>query len=789
MNHLLNFFPIINQQKLSLNYSLIEIGSIPEGVDLPHNLQLIRSHVQREYGTPATSIIRDGKRFLAVGTKPKKKPYPVTIEAPILQGLVVPLKLISGTTKLNLAGTTEEAQQITTNFLNFELRSALRSDEERLWKGNSPYIFYTKRPIRLSKNGNDVDLYPGFACRVQFVPDVGFGLVVDTLSIFVDAKTLAERKTQGEDWRNLVGRHFVYEFGSRWYFIQLKNVEKKTIAEAQFSDPRSGATINLFDYLGDRWKDYKPERLQNLKQDDLAVTYGSASHQGERYAAASLIRLRYKTSEEPAQDHHKESIVDVDDKMQDLQTIIDKYLNNKVKLEGNTLNITDQPASIPYHVFPIPSQRFGQDRVMPRPQTDPQKIKDSWRRRKNWLEDPDIRIYSRDGAITSQFFMMPSSLTNDEDVADQIEQDIKEAVQKYCPVPYNPKLVVWDDENAQSVPLIREAIDELKKSMIEAGNSCVVVVLPSRRAKVDIGKMRRHIKKFFSPEIRTKCVQASELIRLMEIAQKGDSKDVGRYQSYLTFTALDILVTSGYRLWVLNEPLNYDLYIGIDVLNNIAGFTFVAAGGAICRFIPSHSDQKEQLSAEQVADVLGKHFREIIPRFKEIMGRLPKHIVVHRDGRWYNTESQGFNFITDQLFHEKLLPENVVKGVVEIQKTNAQRWRVFAHDKNRFQNPLVGTYYIFARQRGIICTTGRPANIPGTSQPLLVNIVEGNLDMEKVLRDIYWLSILAWSKPDGVQSLPITIKLADAWLEPLGMAIDENEALFEALQDKLISAK
>lgn len=768
---------------------MIEIGSIPEGVDLPHNLQLIRKYVQREYGTPATSIIRNGKRFLAVGIKPRKKDYPAIIDAPILQGLIVPLQLTSDTIKLNLTHPSEDDQQIITNFLDFDLRSALRADNERLWKGNSPYIFYTKRPVPLRDNTNGVNLYPGFSCRMQFVPNVGFGLVIDTLSVFTDARTLAERKADGEDWRSWIGRHFVYEFGLRWYFIQLKNVEKKTIAEAQFIDPRSSVTTNLFDYLNDRWKDRKPEHLQLVTRDDLAVTYGSSTQQGEKYAAASLIRLRYKTNEEPARNYHKETIIDAEDRFHYLQKIIRKYLNGKVRLAEIPLSITDQPASIPYRVFSIPSQLFGKNQVLPAPQINPQTIEDNWRKRKDWLQNTNIGIYSRSDGLTSQFFMMPSSYTDDEDLADQIEQDIKRAVQKYCPIPYNPKLVVWDDENAQDIPQIRAELGELKKSMVNAGISCAVVVLPTHRSKLDTGKLRRHIKKALSPEIRTKCVQGSELIHLMQAAQNKDRKTVGRYQSYLTYTALDILVTSGYRLWVLNEPLHYDLYIGIDVLNNVAGFTFVAAGGAICRFVSSSSDQKEQLSAEQVADVLGKNLREIIPRFKELSGRLPSHIVIHRDGRWYNSESQGFKIVTDKLFHEGLLPENVVKGVAEIQKTNAQRWRIFARDENQILNPIIGTYFIFTPQRGIICTTGSPARIPGTPKPLLVNIVEGSLDIEKELRDIYWLSMLAWSKPDGVQSLPITIKLADSWLEPIGADINENEALFQAIADKSIIPK
>src|SRR5262249_54311105 len=92
-------------------------------------------------------------------------------------------------------------------------------------------------------------------------------------------------------------------------------------------------------------------------------------------------------------------------------------------------------------------------------------------------------------------------------------------------------------------------------------------------------------------------------------------------------------------------------------------------------------------------------------------------------------------------------------------------------------------------KQGLICTTGIPGRIPGTVKPLLINIAEGNLDIEKVLRDVYWLSVLAWSKPDGVQSLPITIKLADDWLEPIGAIVGENEALFETLEDKIIVPK
>ncbi len=178
--------PIINQTQLSVHYRSFEVGSIPEGVDLPHNLQLIRRYVQLEYGTPATWITRGGKRCLAVGTAPKKD-YPTALNAPILQNLLVPLRLMSGTTEISLNNPIEDNQQIVMNVLDFNIRSALRADEERLWKGNSPYIFYTKKQFSLGDTADAIALYPGFSCRVQFVSHIGFGLVIDTLSVFTDS--------------------------------------------------------------------------------------------------------------------------------------------------------------------------------------------------------------------------------------------------------------------------------------------------------------------------------------------------------------------------------------------------------------------------------------------------------------------------------------------------------------------------------------------------------------------------------------------------------------------------
>jgi hypothetical protein len=405
-----------------------------------------------------------------------------------------------------------------------------------------------------------------------------------------------------------------------------------------------------------------------------------------------------------------------------------------------------------------------------------------WQTRLKWLQDERIGPLDRSG-IRNQFILIPLSLAVQEALMDQIQDDLVAAVNQISTVAYQPTAVVWDDQGVQTIPQFRRALAGPKQQMQRSGVACALVILPEGLSRQDSGKLRRHIKRMLYPQVRTKCVLADNLVGYLE--PNGDEYRVidRRYGSYLRNTALDLLVTSGYWLWALAEPLHYDLYVGVDVLHNTAGFTFVGASGAICRFRPSTSEQREKLSAEQMAQELLENLGELIPRIRDETGALPRHLVVHRDGRFYDTEQQGMDHAIEQLCRRGLLPPNVEVGVVEIHKDHAARLRMFSRLDGRIVNPWVGSFHILDAQQGVLCTTGYPGIHQGTAKPLVVEIVSGNLDIDKVLRDVYWLSVLSWTKPDGLQGDPVTIKLADDWLEPIAARISEDEGLFEPLTD------
>jgi hypothetical protein len=769
-----------------LGYRLIEIDGLPKGKTYHHNLQRVRTSVGLTYGTPAALIRGHDRYYLAVALEGKKQTIPDEFDVPILQGLAARLRMVPNVVStLDLADLTETEEIIATTFLGFALRSSLR-DQLSLWQGASALQYYTKEPVLLSGNGHrpHVALYPGFSYRFLRLPEQGLCVAVDCVHVYTDTRTLAERVDAGEDWRRFLSRYFVYEFGPQWYFIQLQEVSGHSIRDARFPDrSRPEVITNVYDYTRERWRGHETPRLRQIRPMDSALVYNYPGDSAQSQGATTLARLRYQTEDPEVARYHQATILKPAQRLPKIQGLIETYLNGAILLEGRTVEINREPVEVPRKVFPLPAQRFGHDRVLSAPSQSPHDISNMWKTRLAWLRDKQIGPFTQTG-ITNQFLLVPMSTATDEALLERIQEDLTQVVQRFYPNTYSPALAIWNDQGVQNVPQLKQALNIPKTQMERTGLVCATVLLPAGwSTRRSISKLRLHIKKILHPAVRTKCLQVDEVLRFLQYDGRQYSVADNRYWSYLTFTALDILVTSGFWPWVLAEPFHYDLHIGIDVLNHTAGFTFMADGGRICRFHPSTSEQSEKLSAQQLAQVMQDHLRELVPRIKQETGRKPRHIVLFRDGHWHDTEQEGLDRAINQLQREGVLEQNVLIGVVEINKSNAERLRLMAKQNGQILNPPIGSYHVFNDCTGLLCTTGYPAHMPGTASPLIVKIVYGDLDITKVLRDVYWSSALAWTKPDGIQSNPIMIKLADDWLESFAAGLDDNEGAFDTLKD------
>ena len=98
-----------------------------------------------------------------------------------------------------------------------------------------------------------------------------------------------------------------------------------------------------------------------------------------------------------------------------------------------------------------------------------------------------------------------------------------------------------------------------------------------------------------------------------------------------------------------------------------------------------------------------------------------------------------------------------------------------SRNQEEYDNPAIGTWYTPDVQTGYLCTTGAEFRNQGTSKPLCVRLISGDLPFEAALRDVFYLSTLAFTKPDYCSRLPITTKLLDNRLRDQASEYDEDE--------------
>jgi len=255
--------------------------------------------------------------------------------------------------------------------------------------------------------------------------------------------------------------------------------------------------------------------------------------------------------------------------------------------------------------------------------------------------------------------------------------------------------------------------------------------------------------------------------------------------------ALGIITEAGVKPWVLADSLNHDLHIGIDLLYGHIGYHFLYDKGG--RRIITESGESSQrgrmheaIKSPEIRNRLVHTIRFIIKQGIQI-----NNIVVHRDGRWWPSESIGFKEAISILQHEGLLNQTLQYSVVEIHK-NHLPIRLFTHnygERIEFRNPLPGTFLIMDSERILLTTTGRPGsweNYSGrTASTLLLDVVEktDKIENKKIAEDVYRLTHLNWSSPDIDISLPVTIRWTDEALrETLRSACDDEEDLANLIE-------
>ena len=484
----------------------------------------------------------------------------------------------------------------------------------------------------------------------------------------------------------------------------------------------------MYSYTKEKWGSGQWPYIRDLSPDGSGILYRYPGNRDlERHGAAALCKLIYPTEDPGVKKLHPRSIYLPEDRFSAATDILNSHIAG-VELNGRHISISSEPLLADLTDLPIPDLRYGRGAVLhvKRHQSDAGvEPRDYPKARMQYLLDSE-KGYWDTSSFRAQFLLLPMTL--DRKVAEGFKREFQAEIGRVSRQEYTTSEILYDDSRCRS---LYQYVQEIKGKLAENGVSAgyVLLVLPSGKDKSTIRDLHNFLKKEMWPQVQFQCARSEE------IATRHPFQ--GKARSYLRYLALGMLLVNRKWPFVLATPLNYEVYVGIDVLNGRAGFTFLYRNGEECYFHDYRSRQPEKLTTKQIRAVLYKHLKEDLLR----LNLRPKAIVVHRDGLAFDTEVEGMKQAFRTLQDEGYLDVSARLIVVEIHKTSALPIRIARElPGKRLVNPGIGTYRVVNGREGLVCTTGYPFNLQGTARPLHCRIVYGEVELEKVLQDVFSLS-------------------------------------------------
>ncbi len=769
--HLLNLYEIANLAELSTRYRLVKIDG-PFGLDrddddlVERNLSLLTKMIAFHERVPVALVRRDHSAFLAVpaALKLSNLDYPLSPH-------VVTLQPQQETEELDFSKWSPDTGTVGLAFLRYHLSSPLMHNDS-LWNyGTSSY--YCKRPVNFKQDSRDVDVYEGFGFRLVVI-DGRVYLAISLKYKYVHTAWLVEAYDEA-GMRGLKMRHMLYHFGHRWYPVQFLDLVGRSVGETRFMPDGSAQPISVQDYTIQKAGSHPPNWVSCLDPKSPAIFYRSPGNEKRRYGAAALCKLMLSTDDPRVKGMHRLSVKSPEERFR-LTTELVRTHFSEACFEGHGIVVAPAPLRRALSAFSVPDLRFGQGTVLKTKSAaypSGVSLRGLGKTRMDYLLDQHVGL-AVSGTLDPQYFIAPESLPRE--VVEDFQNRLTKTVRQFTHVPCRMEFILYDDKGART---LKQQVDAIVLAIQKAGvtHGHRVLVLPEHAKPA----LHNYIKRTLHETLQLQCVSAGKVNDFYAFdAQNGRPKYLvrrdleGRYISYLRYTALGLMIVNRQWPWVLDRSTKYDVYIGLDVLNNTAAFTFFYEGGRKCFVRSCRSQQKEKLLRRQLRSVIYEHLRQ------DLQGAVekPRSVILRRDGKLFHGEWLGFQDAVRQLIADGLLPSNVLIGAVEVHKHSALGIRIVAERDGGLVNARVGTWFALSDREGVVCTTGYPFTLPGTANPLTVRIVRGALTLHDVLEDTFVMSLLSWPVPDRCMRLPIDIKLCDDFLRSVAADADDDEATF-----------
>jgi hypothetical protein len=795
-----NIFPITNLAQLSSHYQLYFIkGLEPTHPEYYQNRQILQKQLSYQLQNPVLVVERDGLPYLVVRSDMQYKLPPRFV---IVTGKAVSFEQRHAPQQVDYTKRSELNDAICLRFLQFAIQGVIRQQYRDLWQTQSGMPFYTKTPIPA---GHKRERFDGFTIRPMVSHDGGIGLCVD-----VTSKTLSRyplptflARDQFHRWK---GKNSIYKYGEDWFEIQINSLGE-TYSE-HLLVLEDNKVVSLQEYITQNADEPLPPEIAQLSPDTSVIVY--FNNRGEERAAPTpLCYPIYGTDDEQTGMQHKGTILQAHDRYPKIGDVVKDYLSN-LHMGDTPILVADEALPKPpeQRSFQVPDLRFGHETTLSVRGTNgalKTALSELGRTRVDLLRDASKGFYiSR--PLDQQYLILPMSVYRSWGKT-FIRDVTAEMKQQYPAEPYAPQVIPYDDSGkstfVQQGRKLRKFIRGRKwkpgfavimihhsdDKQVRDEDQLAALVLRELRKQGVHGAVIHNV-------TGTQCYEYTPSSPEPSYVWSNDRNKRGQLAGYIRNVVLNkILLTNSIWPFVLETPLHADVTIGLDVKGRTASLVVVGKRGSrIRRSLPYESKQKEKLLDGQARkyflEVLQDEIRALEP------GETIRHIVVHRDGIAFESEIQGIRAAIETLKQEGDLPSDATLTILEIAKSAMVPVRLFDVTKREGKtpwvtNPEVGDWYMNTDTDAYLCSTGRAfekrGKQRGTTQPLHVHYVEGELSFLECLEDVYALTVLAWTRPEDCSRVPITIRLNDRFLREEATDYDNETLEFSYDPQEVIS--
>lgn len=778
--HETNVYLIENLEDLNLQYRLYSVKGIPIDSDEYHqNKQLLVDKLSRITKSPCICFTRNDETLIA---QPDK--YPVLPKSFDVVRATAKIEMLPDLQTLDFTNLQGDDMSIALRFLNFWFQNPLHRNPN-LWQTQSGYPFYQKKPDQqFRRDSDDIDLYRGFTFRIVALPENKIGISIDTRSKYVARHPLPTSISNNE-FKKIKGANCLYQYGDYWYEIRIAAMNNLKCEEVPLPDGS-----NLFANVHKMAGAYKSPELMSLPKDCSVLIY--YTHQNEsRNMPSGLCKLTYGTNHPQIKKYHQMTIKPPIVRYTEIAFIVENYFRN-LRVNNTDIKISDKPYIVDGTVLDFPDLEFGNNVVLSSTNA-PGAIGCDFRQfgqKKRELLYSNYAGFHVKKPFDRQYFILPRSVYNSygnkfiEDLYAEVKRNLPEEISKT----FSLTPITYEDSVQKSVyNLGKEILKAVDDENLRSGFGMVMIPsIPSKKlGKEDVlaNLVMRELRQrgIYVTIIHTKTLEQSYDSTTKEDGQKewtlvSDNKQQGKYKGYVRNVVLNkILLLNSFWPFILKSKLQADMTIGIDVKNNFAGFTIVYKTGKNTRFFWSESGQKERLSKKHISS-------KIVELLKSEQQSFPtpiKKIVIHRDGKLYPSEKAGIESALKKLSDVGVIESDYSCDFLEIRKTSRTPFRIFkvvtptgSHNKI-VQNPQIGTYVPFGDE-AFVCNTGYPYRHKGSTLPLHVYKIDGPTDFNILIKDLFYLANLTWTKVDDCSKDPLSIKLTDVRLREIGGEYDED---------------